>query len=323
MTIADYLGELERELRLRRAPRLRLIKEAEGHLRDLADQFVAGGLAREQAEAQAVAQFGPASTVAARFAQATASTTAHRAVNVAAAAFAAYAVVFVAFATAASPSLRDFPQGAASFFAVQVAAVSLVIAAVRSLRWRGEVAVPKVELAAIARGVCVASFALVAAAGGEAAVALSRPAGVIAWSEGRWLTVAFAAAVVVMLASVLALARVAAQASAVDGLPTGRGRGGAAALLVADLDALAQRAHLPGAVRRAAVALLGHPWETTLLAAAAAFVAVTAAGVVQAIGSVAGAIMLGGVESSAIVAAFLALSRILGLREAPAKKTST
>src|SRR5262249_21160843 len=123
MRIDDYLVELERELRRRRAPRRRFLRETEDHLRDLCADFFADGLAREKAEARAVTQFGAADIIAAGFAEAAASTIARRAVTLTAAAFVAYAGVFVAFATAASPSLRDFPQGAGSFAALQVAAV--------------------------------------------------------------------------------------------------------------------------------------------------------------------------------------------------------
>src|SRR4029453_6415232 len=77
MTINDYMAELERELRRRRAPRARLLRETEDHLHNLCAQLAADGLAQEQAEARAVAQFGAAATVAARFAEAAASATAH------------------------------------------------------------------------------------------------------------------------------------------------------------------------------------------------------------------------------------------------------
>src|SRR5262249_12523703 len=64
MTIDDYVAELERELRRRRAPRVRLLRETEDHLHDLCAELAADGLAPEQAEACAVTQFGAAATVA-------------------------------------------------------------------------------------------------------------------------------------------------------------------------------------------------------------------------------------------------------------------
>src|SRR4051794_27114223 len=120
MTIDHYLRELERELRLRRAPRARLLTELREHLGDLSAELAADARSHADAESQAVARFGAAANVAARFPQATASTTAHRAVNAAAVAVVGYAGVLVMFATA-SPLLRDFPQGATSFFAFQLA----------------------------------------------------------------------------------------------------------------------------------------------------------------------------------------------------------
>jgi hypothetical protein len=316
MTIDDYLDQLERELRRRRAPAPRLLREAEDHLHDLAGEHVAAGLEPERAEAQAVEQFGAAATVAARFAEATASTEAHRAVGLSLVAFAAYAGVFVAFGTVASPLLRDFPQGAASFFALQVAAVALIVAAVRSLRWRGAAAMPTSELRAIAHALSGASVALVGAALAEGAVALTRPAGVIAWSNGRWLTLAFAAALGVLLLSAVAAVRSGAQAQATAALPSRRTHRSAVELLGEDVDALMERARMPGASRRAVRALLAHPWRATLAVAAAAFLAVSATGFAESGSSgLSGAAVLGAVEASLVIVSFLAFGHLLGLRE--------
>ena len=315
MTIAAYLEQLERELRLRRAPRLRLLEEVDHHLRDLADELAGDGLSRTQAEERAIARFGDATTVAAGFAEAAASTTTRRAVRAAVAAFVGYAVLVVAFATAASPLLRDFPQGAASFLAIQVAAVALAVAGVRSLRWRGVVAAPSGELAAIARCLFVVCCALLAAGVCEAGVALSRPAGVIAWSDGRWLTLGFAVAVLLLLLSGLSAARAAAQASAVAALPTRRERT-CAESLAANVDALLRGTRLP-AVRRIALTALARPWQTMSLTAVAAFLAVTAAGFRD---GLAGAVVLGAFETTAIVVAFVTLGRMLGLRKEPRER---
>jgi hypothetical protein len=213
MTIRDYLGDLERELRLRRAPSARLLAEVEDHLRDLSAEFAADGSSRADAESQAVARFGAAATVAARFAEAAASTTVRRAVGAGAAAIVGYGAVLVLFATA-SPQLRDFPQGAASFFAFQVAALALGVALVRWWHRRGQAA-PASALVAIARAVVVATIALFVAGVAEAAVALSRPAGVIAWSDGRWLTLAFATAAIGVVAATIAALRALEQVAAV------------------------------------------------------------------------------------------------------------
>ena len=315
MTISKYMAELERELRRWRAPRARLLRETEDHLHDLCAELAAGGLAHEQAEARAVAQFGAAGTIAARFAEATASTTAHRAVTVTAAAFVAYTGVFVAFATTAAPLLRDFPQGASSFLALQLAAVALGVAFVRSLRWRGAPAAPVAELTSIARALSVAGVVLIGAAVAEVAVAVSRPAGVIAWSDGRWLTLALAAALVVLLLAAVAAVRASAQAQALHALPS-RHRKGAAALLADDVETLLGRARLTQA-SRILRGLLAHPWRATLGLATLAFIAVTAAGIANSGRSgLAGAAALAAVEASLIVFSFVAFGRTLGLRDA-------
>ena len=317
MTIEGYLAELERELRRRRAPTARLLREAEDHLRELADELAANGLAGEPSEPQAVKQFGAAAAVAARFAEATASTTAHGAVTLAAAAFVAYTSVFLAFATGASPLLRDLPQGVASFFALQLAAVAVLVAFVRSLRWRGMPAAPSAELKAIARALSIGCAALAGAAVGEGAVAVSRPAGVIAWSEGRWLTLAFAAAVGVVLSSTIAAVRASAQAQAVAALPSRPGSRDVA-LLADGLDALVEQIGL-SQVGRALRALLAHPWRAAVGLAVVAFVAVSAASLADSGGSgLAGALALGALEASLILVGFLTFGRRLGLRD-PAK----
>ena len=315
MTINDYMADLERELRRRRAPRARLLRETKDHLHDLCAELAADGLAHEQAETRAVTHFGAAATIAGRFAEATASTTAHRAVTVTAAAFVAYTSVFVAFATAASPLLRDFPQGAGSFLALQLAAVALGVAVVRSLRWRDALAAPTAELTAIARALSVAGLVLIGAAVTEAAVAVSRPAGVIAWSHGRWVTLAFAAAVVVLLLSSVAAVRAAAQAQAVHSLPSRHVHSSAAALLADDVDALLARARLPQA-SRIVRGLLAQPWPATLVLAALAFVAVSAAGVVSSGRTgLGGAGALAATEATLIIFSFVAFGRMLGLRD--------
>jgi len=316
MTIDDYMAELERELRRRRAPRVRLLRETEDHLHDLCAELAADGLGPEQAEARAVTQFGAAATVAACFAEATASAAAHRAVTVTAAAFLAYTGVFVAFATAASPLLRDFPQGAASFMALQLAAVALGIALVRSMRWRRAPAAPTTELTAIARALTVAGVVLIGAAVAEIAVAVSRPAGVVAWSDGRLLTLAFAAALAVLLLSAIAAVRAGAHAQAADSLSNRHVHASAAALLVDDVETLLARLPLPQ-VSRTARGLLAHRWAATIALAAFAFVAVSAAGVVNSgRAGLAGAEALAAVEASLIVLSFVAFGRTLGLRDA-------
>jgi hypothetical protein len=317
MRVNDYLAELDGQLRARRAPRARLLKEVEDHLADLADELVADGLDAAEAKAQAVARFGAAAVVAARFAAATATTSAHRAVELAAISVGAYAAVFVFFASDASPLLRDFPQGATSFFTLQLATVALLVAAVRSLRWRSEVAAPAAALSALARALALTTGALFVAALAEAAVALTRPAGVVAWTEGRWLVVAFGASLFVLGAAVVVHARAAAQAHAVRAFP-GDAATATETPVADDIDALAARWRLPNLVGRSALALSRHAWPATLLLAAAAFLIVTAAGVASGGGAHAsrlgGAATLGLLEAAAIVAGFACCGRLLSLR---------
>src|SRR5436190_11734868 len=66
--IDEYLDQLLCELQGHAPDVRRVLTEAEQHLRDAADDGVAGGLSAEEAERQAVERFGPARTVAHRFA---------------------------------------------------------------------------------------------------------------------------------------------------------------------------------------------------------------------------------------------------------------
>jgi hypothetical protein len=320
-TINDYLGELERQLRVRCAPRTRLLREVEDHLRELVDELAVSGLAQPDAEARAIARFGAAAAVAARFAEAAASTTTHRAASVATGALGAYVATFCAFATAASPLVNDFPQGAASFFGIQLAAVAIAFALARSLRWRREAAAPRAELAVLARSLALACGALAASALAEAALALTRPAGIVVWSEARWLILGFAAAVATVLVSALAAARAAAQAAAVGAfLPVVDGRQTPAAVMLRDdLRVLGARLRLRWPLPIAALDPLRHPWRLTLLIAALAFAGVTAVplagGGAQHASVVASAAALGMIEAAAIIVGFAAFGRFLGLRD--------
>ena len=123
------------------------------------------------------------------------------------------------------------------------------------------------------------------------------------------MTLGFAVAVLLLLVSGLSAARAAAQASAVAALPTRRERTRAESLAT-NVDALLRGTRLP-AVRRIALTALARPWQTMSLTAV---LAVTAAGFRE---GLAGAIVVGAVETTAIVVAFLALGGLLGLREKP------
>ena len=322
-TITAYLAELEQQLRRRRAPRARLLREVEGHLDDTVEELTASGVARADAEVEAVRRFGAAATVAARFAAATASTTAHRAVDLASVAFVGYVASFLAFASSASSAVRDFPQGAPSFFAVQLAAVALGLAFVRSWRWRSQLAVPRAELTFLSRALALGVASLAMAAVGETLLALTRPAGVVVWDAAQWLTLGFAAAAVVVLVAALGTVRAAAQVAAVGALPgdsDARDRRGAA-MLLDDVVALTPRLPHSLSFRLRTFHPLRHPWRVVSLLAALAFVAVTGVPLVSGEGLhhasiIGGAALLGLLEAVAIIGCFALFGRFLGLRDA-------
>jgi hypothetical protein len=66
--IEVYLISLKRELRVRWVPSKRLLEETRGHLADAVNAAERRGLVRDEAEQEALARFGDARTVAARFA---------------------------------------------------------------------------------------------------------------------------------------------------------------------------------------------------------------------------------------------------------------
>jgi len=320
-TISAYLAELEQQLRRRRSPRWRLLREVEDHLRDSVEELTASGLGRADAEAEAVCRFGAAANIAARFAAAAASTSAHRAIDLATLAFVGYVASVLVFASSASSAVRDFPQGAPSFFGIQVAAIALALALIRSWRWRSQLAVPCAELTFLARALSLGVAALAMAAVGETSLALTRPAGVVVWDEAQWLTLGFAAAAVVVLVAALGAVRAAAQAAAVETLSgddNARDRRGAT-LLLDDVVALAARLPLSLPFRFTAWHPLRHPWRVASLVAAVSFAAVTG---VQLVGgglhhpSIVGAALLGLFEAVAIICCFALVGRFLGLRDA-------
>jgi hypothetical protein len=322
-TITAYLAELEQQLRRRRAPRARLLREVEGHLHDTVEELTASGAARADAEVEAVRRFGAAATVAARFAAATASTTAHRAVDLASLALVGYVASFLAFANSASSTVRDFPQGAPSFFAIQLAGVALTIAFVRSWRWRSQLAVPRAELTFLSRALALGVAALAMAAVGETLLALTRPAGVVVWDAAQWLTLGFAAAAVAVLVAALGTVRAAAQVAAVGALPGDsdtRDRRGAA-MLIDDVVALTPRLPHSLSFHLRTLHPLRHPWRVVSLLAALAFVAVTGVPLVSGEGLhhasiIGGAALLGLLEAFAIIGCFTLFGRFLGLRDA-------
>jgi hypothetical protein len=293
--IEAYLDRLDRELRARRAPRRRLLAEAEDHLRSTTEELVGGARAAVDAEREAIERFGAAPEVAHRFALATASSSARTAVGWAAAAFLAYGTAALVFLLAAPDWLRDFPHGAPSGLALQVAAVALAVTAFRFRRRPDEH-----RLRLVANGALTGAFALTAGAGAELLLALTRPAAA-PWGDAPAPIGTFALAVVVCAPAALA--------AAVSHRRAGGLGAGDAGTLADDVEAVVPRL---GRVVRPA---LQRPGRTCAAVTGSAFVAVTIAQLVATgSSSLAGAIAVGLFEATAIVIGFLTLGRPLGLR---------
>lgn len=310
--IEAYLRQLAGELLLRRAPRRRLLLEAEDHLRSQAAELVAAGWSPVSAEGEAVARFGAAGIVAGRFAHAAASAAARVAFAATALAVALYVAVAVVYLASAPGWLRDFPQGAPTMIALQVAAVALALSAVRARRSRGEVVIAGEQLRFLLNGALVASIAVAAAALAELLVALTRPAAA-PWAQVRPLVGVFGVAAATGLPALVLAVRSRGRATALrlEHRTASREEPSLAADVAAVLPPLA------GAARWA----LAKPDRICALVATLAFV--TVAGV-QLIGtdfahhasSAIGAAAVGVLEATAIVGAYLTLGRALGLRPA-------
>ena len=316
--ISSYVEQLERELRLKRAPRRRLLAETADHLRCSAEDIAAEErVGVSEAERRAVARFGEAAVVARRFAHVAASTSARSTLAWVVAAFAAYSVAAIAFVAAAPSWLIDFPQGAPSVLALQVSFVALALSVLRAHRFRTTPAPDGPRLRLVASGMLVSTLAVAAAAGAELVLALTRPAAA-PWSEAtHWILLFAVAAAVGVVAGAAAIAT-AARASALDALPGQRAAGTspAAASLVDDVAAV-----IP-ALTAVAGYVVAHPARTCALLAGVTFVAVTGAGVVSAeltgqTSVVIGAGIPGLFETAAIVVAYLTLGRTLGIRPLP------
>jgi hypothetical protein len=154
--IAEYLAELERELRLPGRLRRRVLAEATDHLHEAAAAYIDDGMPAEEAEWAAVAAFGPARAVARRFADELAARSVGRAGWAAAIAAVCFGLLFAV----------SQPGGVIALFAVQVAFVAGLVTLIRLLRHHGEVAVPAAKLRLIQRG---SALALGCAAAGLAA----------------------------------------------------------------------------------------------------------------------------------------------------------
>lgn len=310
--IAEYLDRLDRELRMMRVPRRRLLAEAEDHLCSCADELEETVVPKEAAR-MAVERFGAAAVVARRFAQAVASRTARWSFVWASLALVLYGAATVAFAATAAPQFDDFPQGAPTALAGQVAAVALAITAIRALCWRREPVLPEDRLRLIANGSVIASAALFLGLLGEAAVALTRPAGVLPWSQAHLVLVLFMfSAVAAGTASIVAVAA-SARSSTLAAVPGGESE--PELTLSADLSGL-----FPS-LRRIGELMSARPRVFVAVVAALAFCATAAS---QWVGTDVAhhasilfpGLVLGFGEVAAVAAGYVLFGRPLGIRPA-------
>ena len=312
--IGGYLQQLERELRVKRAPRRRLIKEVADHLRESADEIAAAGMARAEAEERAIARFGAAALVARRFAHAVASTSARTALVVAATACTSYAGAAALFILAGPMWLRDFPQGAPSMPALQIAAVALVLSGVRALRYRKTLLIDEARLRFVANGTAIASAAVAGAAGIELVLGLTRPAPA-PWADESAIVAVYAVAGIAALAATLFAVCTVVRARALAALPRPGGERlpDAAALLVDDVAVAAPR------LQSVASLVTSRPVLACAVTAVCAFIAMTAVAVLdpgsgEHTSTLAGAAATGLFEAAAVVAGYFAFGRALGLR---------
>jgi hypothetical protein len=311
--IADYLDSLAQELRLKRAPRRRLLAEVEDHLRSCADELGAD-VDRAEAERQAIERFGAAATVARHFAHTVAAASARRSAYWLGLAFAVYATALVAFALTADARFTDFPQGAPSALALQVGAIAVALSLVRALRWRREPLIPEDRLRLLANGAVVGVIASGSGLALEALIAATRPAGALPWGERPLLLALFALAVGASLGAALATAAAAFRTSTLAAFPGQKPDDqGAVPTVVEDA------ATLIPVVRRPLTALFARP---AVLVALTAFLGAAAVLVSQTLGrdfathaSVAlPTLALALFEAAMIGLGYLTLGPMLGLR---------
>ena len=308
--IDAYLDRLDRELRMKRVPRRRLLAEAEDHLRSSAEEL-AETVPPEDAAQIAVQRFGAAALVARRFAQAGASRTARRSFGLTSIALVLYGAATVVFAATAAPQFDDFPQGAPTALAGQVAVAVLTITAIRTLRWRREPVLPEDRLRLIANGSVIASAALFSGLLLEAAVALTRPAGVLPWSEAPLVLVLFTvSAVAASMASLVAVVA-SVRSSTLAAVPGGESDPDLT--LSADFVELFPSLHGVGEITFA------RPRRLVAVVAALAFCATTASqwfgtDVSEHASIVLPGLVLGVGEVAAIVTGYVLFGRRLGIR---------
>ena len=308
--IAFYVEQLERELRLKHAPRRRLLAEAEDHLRSASEELVEQGMTREEAERVAIEGFGAAALVARSFAHAYASRSTKAALVWVISAFCAYAGAVLAIVLTGPSWLLDFPQGAPSMVALQVAFVALVLGTVRVVRHRRSLVIVEPQLRFAANGAAVAALALAGASFAEFLVGWTRPAAA-PWGEETLLLVFYGAVCVISIVVALVACSALGRSQAVARTPPAGADLALGGALAQDVAALSP------ALAPLAAAAVAHPARACALVASVAFVTMTGASALDgsslhhasALAATAGAF-----EAAAVVVGYLAFGRILGIR---------
>jgi len=335
--VSRYLESLDRELRLPRRARGRIVAEARDHLHQAVAAGLERGLSPEDAERAAVEGFGDPRELAASFHEQSAIASAGRASS-------RTAVLLIAFLAAglaaAGGRLNDFPYGIVIWVAAQAAVVSGAIAVARWLRYRGAGAgIPAARLRDTyrANAVAIGCIAVAALAGGIDALAHTStwPAG---YAIGSGVLLAGAAAAGLLVARAGARARLVTVAApeaselALDDLLTvARMAATSAERRVPALAGSARSAERAVATARERVPRLAawldlrrSPWRFCAIFALACGVAVAAAHAITdgggplTFGNAARALSAGlaliGIEGLAVVLCFAALGRLLGIR---------
>jgi HAAS len=284
--IGSYVDALSAELRVARRARDRIVAETRDHL----VEAVAAG----QTEEEAVAAFGEARQLAARFHEQLASSSARRAAGQTA----LLAIAFGIGVAAAFGSSNTFALGIVVFVGAQLAAVAGALALVRWLRYRSAPLVPSARLGDLYR----TGFVVV---GAVAVVGIAEMVNGLPIAGGVMLAAALVVGVRVRAA--VARARVLPPAPSTED--------------VLD-DVVAVLPQLEPVAKW--VPLRRNPWRVCLLFAVACGVALAGwHGVVEAGGPVTfanfGRAMLAGIviasiEAAAVIACFAAFARPLGIR---------
>jgi hypothetical protein len=335
--IEDHLAELGRALSVPSRLRRRALLEARDHLLSAAAERRTAGLDEDAAQAAAVRAYGPTEVIARRYAERVATDAEQRASRAGVVAVLAYGALFaagtqIAAVRAVSP-FAGGPADAIGWFAAQIAVTCGGLSTIRSLRQRGDMAIPAGRLRYINRGWGVALAAILVSVSADLVSGLQHGHG----ATGAWALLAAAGATAVVAALALAIVLVAVRRTRAL---AGYADEGAGDDVLDDLRLLALAAGerlLPaGAVERArgaaarlaqtpaarAVALRSHPWRCCVLVAFSAGAALAAAHLVGEGPPTEGLLVLLAVsaifvaiEAVAVIGCFAVLGPFLGLRQ--------